>query len=251
MKRMGPGSKLLILMSICLLLLSGCWSRRELNFLAIVEGFGVDKDRSTGEVVASHQIIKPDVAKAGQGASEGGGSSGSPVWNLTARGKTFFDAIRKGSLQSPRRLYYGHNKIIVIGEEAAKGGISPYLDLAGRDPELRPGVWVFIARGTTAEEIINAQSVQNPISSTVIDDMAKVSRASSYSAPIAIEDFLRILNSEPTAVYAPGIIIGERIKKDGQELVGFRLSGTAVFIDDKLIGWLDEEETRGLLWLLG
>lgn len=29
------------------------------------------------------------------------------------------------------------------------------------------------------------------------------------------------------------------------------LSGVAVFRDDKLIGWLDERETRGLLWLRG
>lgn len=251
MKKISLYSKIIILLMTCLLLLSGCWSRRELNFLAIVEGFGVDQGPGPDKVIVSHQIVKPDVAKAGQGSSGGNGGSGSSVWNLTTRGQTLFDAIRKGALKSSRRLYYGHNKIIVIGEETAKGGVSPYLDLAGRDPELRPGVWIFIARGATAEEIINAQSLQNPISSNVIDDMAKVSRASSYAAPVKIEEFLLRLNSEPTAVYAPGIIIDKRIKKDGQEFVEFKLSGTAVFSDDKLIGWLNEKETRGMLWILG
>lgn len=229
---------------------SGCWSRRELNRLAILEAFGVDRDTKSGEIILSQQIVKP-AAKAGGGSKGNNGSSDSAFWTLTARGETFFDAIRKGAVRSSRRLYYGHNKVIVIGEEAAKEGVGPLLDLAGRDPELRPGVWVFIAKGVTAEEIIKAKSEQGPIPALVLDGLAKLNRASSYNAVIHIEDFLSMVSSETTAAYASRIEIAERKKEGEQEFVEFKLSGAAVFRKDKLIGWLEEKETRGMLWVIG
>lgn len=228
---------------------SGCWSRRELNYLAIVEAFGIDKVKGKEEIIGSQQIVKPAAAKAG-GDTKGGGSA-SAVWTLTARGETYFDALRKGAMQSPRRMYYGHNKVIVIGEEAAREGVAGYLDLAGRDPELRPGPWVFIAKGVTAEEIINAQSEQNPIGAIVLDGLAKLNRASSLNAVIQIEDFLKKVSSDSTSAYASRIEIFKRKTVGDQEFVEFKLSGASVFRKDKLIGWLEEKETRGMLWIIG
>lgn len=235
---------------ISMVFTSGCWSRRELNRLAIIEAFGVDRDIKSGEIIVSHHIVKP-TAKSGGGGKGNGGSSDSAFWTLTASGETLFDAIRKGAMQSSRRLYYGHNKVIVIGEEAAKEGVGPLLDLAGRDPELRPGVWIFIAKGETAADIIKAKSEQSSTPAIVLDGLAKLSRASSYSAVIHIEDFLRMLASETTAAYASRIEIAKRKKEGEQEIVEFKLSGAAVFRRDKLIGWLEEKETRGMLWVIG
>jgi spore germination protein KC len=231
--------------------LSGCWSRRELNNLALIEAFGIDKGKEQEEVIVSHQIVKPAVAKAGGDTKSKSSEASSAVWTLTAKGKTLFEAIRNGAMQSSRRLYYGHNKVIIIGEEAAKEGVAAYLDLEGRDPELRPGVWIFIAKGTTAEEIINATSEQDPISANVMDNLANISRASSYSATIYAEDFLRKLTSTTTAAYASRIEIIKSQSETEQKTVEFRLSGTSVFKQDKLIGWLEEKETRGMLWIIG
>ncbi|PKM86203.1 MAG: Ger(x)C family spore germination protein [Firmicutes bacterium HGW-Firmicutes-12] len=241
----------LLMFVFSIIFISGCWSRRELNYLAIVVSFGIDKGKGQEEVIVSHQIIKPAAAKAGGKVNSTSGASPSAVWTLTSSGKTFFDAIRKGAMQSSRRLYYGHNKVIIIGEEAAREGIAPYLDLAGRDPELRPGVWLFIAKGATAEEIIKAKLDQNPISANVMDNLASVSRASSYSATIHIEEFLRKISSGITAAYASRIEIIKSQSEAEQDTVEFRLSGTSVFREDKLIGWLEEKETRGMLWVLG
>lgn len=230
---------------------SGCWSRRELNYLAIVEAFGIDKVKGKEEIIGSQQIVRPAAAKAGGDTKGVGGGSSSAVWILTARGETYFDAIRKGAMQSSRRMYYGHNKVIVIGEEAAREGVAGYLDLAGRDPELRPGVWVFIAKGVTAEEIISAQSEQNPIGAIVLDGLAKLNRASSLNAVIHMEDFLKKVSSETTDAYASRIEILKRKTVGDQEFVEFKLSGASVFRKDKLIGWLEEKETRGMLWIIG
>ncbi|MCG8484231.1 MAG: Ger(x)C family spore germination C-terminal domain-containing protein [Clostridia bacterium] len=41
-----------------------------------------------------------------------------------------------------------------------------------------------------------------------------------------------------------------RLKEEG-ERIDLEFMGTAVFEEDKLIGMLDEKETRGLLWVLG
>lgn len=57
------------------LLLSGCWSKKELTDLAIVAALGIDKNEE-GRYVGTLQIINPsNVAGGMQG---GGGSQGPP-----------------------------------------------------------------------------------------------------------------------------------------------------------------------------
>lgn len=52
----------LTVLILCLLMLTGCWSRRELNELLIVLGIGVDwKD---GEYLVSFQVVNPSEISA-------------------------------------------------------------------------------------------------------------------------------------------------------------------------------------------
>jgi spore germination protein KC len=78
-----------------------------------------------------------------------------------------------------------------------------------------------------------------------------LNRASSLNAVIQIEDFLKKVSSKTTAAYASRIEISKRKTVGDQEFVEFKLSGASVFRKDKLIGWLEEKETRGMLWIIG
>lgn len=119
--------RFLILFIIVFITLNGCWSRRELDTLAIVTAIGIDKAKEDGKISVAFQILKPSEVKTPSSGSTGsGGSKG--VWVLTSTGYTVFDAARNATMQSNRRLFFPQNKIIVIGEEMARASIAPLLD---------------------------------------------------------------------------------------------------------------------------
>ena len=70
--------------------------------------------------------------------------------------------------------------------------------------------------------------------------------ATSKVRAVSLYDFAERLLKGTTANTLPMIKI---IETDGEE--SLRLEKTAVFKEDKLVGYLDQRETRGLLWVLG
>lgn len=231
-----------ILCLLLTLLLSGCWNRRELDAISVVEAMGIDT-LENGQISLTYQILNPSAVK---GSSAGGGKG---VWVVTATGETVFDAIRNATTQVDRRSYFGHNKVIVIGEEAAKSGIAPLLDLATRDPELRELVYVFIAKGK-ASDILEAEHPQEKIPAKGIESLAKATKASSKVPQVLFLDVLKNLVNRTNDPFIPGIEL--TVRKEGETIERFiELHETAIFKDDKLIGWFSPEETRGLLWILG
>lgn len=105
--------KNLIVLSLIflILILSGCWSKRELNDLALVAALGIDF--IDGEYAISVQVIDPSQVslKSANGQA--------PVVTYHAEGKTVFEAVRKILALSPRKLYFAHLQLVVVGEELA------------------------------------------------------------------------------------------------------------------------------------
>ena len=126
----------------CILLLTmlpGCWNRRELNTLSIVQAVGIDRT-DKGQISISLQILKPNAIKSSTSEKDGGSKS---VWVVTSEGETVFDALRNTSMQTDRKAYFPHNTVYILSEEIAREGIGDKLDLLGRDPEFRKLPYVF------------------------------------------------------------------------------------------------------------
>ena len=105
-----------VLLFFTLSVLTGCWSKRELNELAICVGLGIDKAEDGYYVTV--QIINP-------GELSGKNRSGrSEVITSRVKGETIFEALRKLSTVSPRKIYMSHLHQVVFGEELAREGIS-------------------------------------------------------------------------------------------------------------------------------
>lgn len=236
-----------ILCLLLILVLSGCWNRRELDAISVVQAMGIDK-LENGQISLTYQILKPSGVKGSSASGEKGGG-GKSVWVVTTTGQTVFDAIRNATTQVDRRSYFGHNKVIVIGEEAAKSGIAPLFDLTVRDPEIRELIYIFIAKGK-ASDIIEAEHPQEKIPAKGIESLAKATRASSKVPQVLLVDVLKSLVHKTNDPFIPGIKLTER--REGETVEKFvELEETAIFKDDKFVGWFNPEETRGLLWILG
>lgn len=245
----------LIALTIFSLCLSGCWNKRELDTLGIVTALGIDKAKDSKKFNLTYQILIPAEAKppSAGGGGGGGNSSTKSVWTMTSYGNTLFEAIRNATTQSDRKLFLAQNRIIVIGEELARFGLSKVMDVLERDPEFRRLNWFIISKGD-AKNIIETQHPQEIIPAIAIENLVKASSATSQSVQVTLHDFLKKMTSKSTDAVAPCIMLinsQDTETQNSQNQNRLKINGAAMFKNDKLVGWLDEKEARGLNWVLG
>ncbi|MFJ5769828.1 Ger(x)C family spore germination protein [Psychrobacillus sp. NPDC093180] len=236
---------IVILLVLCIFL-TGCWNRRELNELAITLAIGIDK--SDDEYLVSAQVVVPSEV------SLAGGKVGSPVTLVQARGETVYEAFRKMTKSSPRKIYPGHLRMLVLGESLAEEGIGDPLDLISRDWEFRSDFFVVIARDSTAEEILNIQTPIETIPANKLFNTLKISEENwSATAGVRIDELVVDLRSDGKEAVLTGILaIGNKeigSSKENLETImpyaELQYDDIAVFKKDKLVGWLTENESRG------
>lgn len=276
----------LLLPLACILLLNGCWNRRELDQISIVIGLGVDKARQTENAAASAgadgggregtgplevtaQIVLPSGIRS-SGSGQGGTAGGQAAfWNLKNTASSVFVALREDTHVSNKKLYLAHTEVAVFGRSIAEEGIADYLDYFMRDPELRPGILLFVAEDR-ADDILDLDVKTEKLPAMNLKKLATDQKNTSQSLLVRLIDFAQKLNSEYTAPVAPlvrikpestgsigsggGILTGNgggSGESRREETSDVSVSGLAVFHRDVMVGTLDPTETRGLLWATG
>ncbi|QCX34302.1 Ger(x)C family spore germination protein [Caloramator sp. E03] len=226
---------------------TGCWDRRELNTIGIVYGVAIDKDMDKNEYIITAQVIRPSQLNSK-------GSLKSPVELVTSRGRTISDAIKSITLFFDKKLFFNHNKFIVISKDVAKEGILSIIDFFFRDRELRKSIWVIISKEEKASDILGVIHGISDIQAAYVDEIVDLKDANGKMSNIKLIELSQRLYSEgiePIASVAQikkfplyPIEIKEEIENKG-----LNFYGTAVFKGDKLVGYLDDIETMGLNWI--
>jgi spore germination protein KC len=256
----------------CLLLIlglatSGCWDYQEINDLAIVLAAGVDSHREGG-VQLLVEIAKPE-QMAGNGGG-GQGSSGKPIEILESVGSTIHQAQRNLHWRSSRDVYWAHKQVLIIGEDLARQGIAPLLDWFERDHQARHSIPLLVTNGP----VRNVFQAQPELESTLAEEIIMLiehMEKQSQGYGTMLKDFLHCLSSQVQHPVTGRLEVIQKEEPHGGSLAGagigggqgagggmepvppraLRLAGLAVFKGDRLVGWLDERETRGFRWIIG
>lgn len=222
---------------------TGCWNRRELNTLAIVMGLGIDKSSMPNEIQLTAQIVNsgniPTPAK-------GGSSSEKAFFNVESTGTDVFSILRDDTHKVSRKLYIPQNQLIVVGDELAEDGMRNYFDLFFRDHEARLNVNILIAKGR-AEDVLNVQPEFSKVPAMHISQLITMQQANSQTASLTVFDLLKAWNSSSSSVVAPMV----QVQADSEVVDVVSISGGAVIKGDKMVGTLNKQETRGMLWVKG
>ncbi|MBS4534758.1 Ger(x)C family spore germination protein [Clostridium sp. D2Q-14] len=235
----------LIIISI-LLGTTGCWDNVTLIEKAIVLGIGLDKiDDDTIEVTL--QIINP-VSLSSQGNSSGSTNTNN-VWVHSTQGDTLFDTIRKQLQTVNRKPYYSHLQLIVIGEELARSGIGEFLDFFERDQELRLAPNVVIAKDTTAKKILSAKSDLENIPAMHLMEILLNDKSDFHIYNVRLFDIITSLNFPKKNPTIGKIEIKEEVSE--LKIANIDVKGAGIFLEDKLIGWIDDDSVEGLNYILG
>lgn len=234
-----------------IVLLSGCWDRKDIEERGLVAIMGVDKAVEVGKVEVTVQIIKPGGIQAGQAS----GGEAEAVAVYSAVGYNLFDAVRNLAKQIGRELYFPEMTVMVLGEELARESIGAVMDFIERYPEPSMRVWILVSKGR-AREVLETPIPTAKVWGYGLENLVKTTSDHSKAPAVDVLDFQKSIVSNATCPIATGIeIIKDDYKKSLPETVDPAkkpiLSDTAVFRDYTMIGWLDEKQTRGMLWVQG
>lgn len=233
--------------------LSGCWDSHELNKLAIVAGVGFDVDPETGEHLVICQSIIPSLVKSSSGGGSGGQPGGgglSPAVQLDhLKGRTWRDTLDNYATQGNRTLFFPHNFVYIMGKEVAQQGVYSIIEQTLRFVQSRPNMLLLVAQDK-ASDILEARDGMEVIPAMGIAGEIKLSAESSKYPVISVLEFANRLMSQTTAPILPIAKVFEETGPDGKKFNKVRITGTAVFKGDKMIGELNEQESRGMLWII-
>lgn len=245
--------KTILIISLIFLIsiLSGCWSKRELNDLALVAALGIDF--IDDEYAISIQVIDPSQISLKQTASRQ-----APVVTYHAKGKTVFEAIRKILALSPRKLYFAHIQLVVLGEELAVDGIRDSIDFLARDQEIRNDFTIIVSQQATAKDILNVLTpIEKIPAKKMLNSLTVTQDAWGSTLEVDVEDLVTKLGVENQYFVLSAIEIQgdkslgidqtnvERIETP----VTLKFTGLAIFKEDKLIGYMDEYDSKSFNYL--
>jgi spore germination protein KC len=240
-----------LILIISLIPLSGCWDRNELNELGIVVGLGVDKVGKGYE--STLQLVNP-----GEVAAQKGGSGRAAASVYHEKGQTLFEIHRRMSTVSPRKLYFSHLQMLVIGEEVAKEGIDKILDLLSRNYQVRTDFYIVVAKGVKAADVLTVLTpVEKIPAQNLFSKLETSDKQWAATGIIKLDDLINDLTSKGKDPILTGIEVKGNKKmgktRNNVESIDpyaiLKFYGMAAFKENKMVGWLNEYEAKGVNYL--
>lgn len=240
-----------ILILIILFLMTGCWNYQELNSLAISTAMAIDKKNDEYEVSILIANSKKNQVSSKEGESQ--------TVVYSAKGKSISEALKNIDLENPRQTYIGHLAVIVISEEVAKEGLDNVLDLLLRDSESTKRFYLAIAKDDEAKSIIKVISpLETFPSQTISTNIKDSSESQAISSAVTYSKFIENTLKKGMNPILPTITIegsaskGEKAKNlESSSLDAIlKLSTIAIFKNDKLVGYANKDQSRGINLML-
>ncbi len=246
-----------------LLFLTGCWDYLDINHHGIVYVIAIDKEviekehheregyeiEETDEKNQKEDNSKPKKqyvvtlqfieANAIAGSEKAGRAKDAKLNITSTKADSIVGAINELNSRTCCEPLLSHTRIILIGEDLARDGITKSLDYFIRSPYIRKGTKVIITKGPAKEVlkldhpllthtgfyIENIPTYANRLKQTPDIDLGKLSMHIHHG-----DDFL-----------LPRMILSNAKNE-------IKYGGAAVFKKDKMIGWMGEREV--LDWAL-
>ncbi|WP_260869168.1 MULTISPECIES: Ger(x)C family spore germination protein [unclassified Paenibacillus] len=244
---------MILLLSVALLT-SGCWDSQELNTLSIISATSIDRNNGKWEI--SFQVVIPQSIAT----QTGGGSAGSqsPTTIFSTKGRSIAEAMQNASLETSRKLFFAHNSVLILSEDVAREeGVGEILDFFLRPFESRETMSVLLTKGKASnllEVLIPLEKISGNAIQRIIDQSQK---NLSQAQNMRLIDFARMIASLDESAMAPELeVSGDLTKQSSLDALKstrndavIKLGELGVFRKDKLVGWIDQKDSRSVAWL--
>lgn len=246
-----PKKCLLLTILVSLLLTSGCWDLHEINASAIPIAMGLDmgKDKKISISTLFNKPLQPGEAGSGQMKT------------------VFATSSDYGAAMAARRLMlslsltpdWAHVESAIFGENLVRNNLPQIVDFMTRNRNIRPDMTLFISADASPDEIIAQMN-------SLGDGLRQLISINEFQlgtyVPTTLGEFTYKLTTPGIEATVPQIT---KTEMPGSNTIGngrnkntpatnnkkevISLYGTAVFKGGKMIGSLDQNESRGYRWL--
>ncbi|MGJ3198033.1 Ger(x)C family spore germination protein [Peribacillus frigoritolerans] len=228
--------KRLFMISICLLLITGCWDQNLMKDATLIQTITFDQT-DEGEFLLGFAIpnIYRNSMDSGQETEAINSENLSTVANTPREGRMKLNTEIPGNLDSSK------NKLVLFGEQFAKGDIYPSLDVIWRDPRSSLSAKLAVVKGKAFDTL----SIQPRVESNISQNILYLIRSTETNTIIP-EESIQTLASE---ILDPGEDIVLPLLKISRNGTTIDVAGVALFDDRKLSGTLSQEESTLFLLL--
>ncbi|MDQ0659826.1 Ger(x)C family spore germination protein [Paenibacillus sp. W2I17] len=235
-----------IALLLCTSLISGCWDREEINDVAFVIGIAVDKEEQNYR--SSLQIALPGQSGSSGSEGGGGGTSGDKSWFILSNtAKTFHGTSLEGQKALSRRIYYAHRRTLLIGEDLAREGVAPMLDLMTRYPLNRFSALPVVTRGE-AYKVMDTDAPIEKFPSEMVRELCFLNMRN----PRSLKTFIDSILSEGVDPFLPIASVVDTVPQNWKDpKTNIKMDGLAIFKKDKLVGMIDKAPADALILAMG
>lgn len=216
-------------------LCTACWDYREVDQMTIVAGLAVDKTFN-GDYLLTFEAVDLQ-----------GVQSDKPVKSvlIESQGETLMDAIRNTISKDFPKLYFGHTTVVILSREIAEDGVLKIVDFLFRDAEPRLNINLYVSEEKTANEIMKYKPSMSEILSVELTNILDEQKNLAKALLVPAYKFVNAVAEEGVSAVLPSLCIVDNV--DGKTV---KLCGTAIFKGDKLQGFISDEETYALSFIL-
>lgn len=229
---------LVILLSL-LIFLGGCSGKREVEELAFIMGIGIDLGKEEGSYLVTIQMAKPPAGEMEN-------------WTISMELSSLSLLTEKITESFNKEPFTGTVRVVILGEELAQRGIIDVLDYFQRFYQYRRTIFLVAAKGS-AREIMENKLRTNQLPSLSMVDILESQKGHNTIVVTRLGHYLTLLGRESQTPLIPIV----QILKPGEKGIEYSaemgheqlIEETGVFDEGKLVGTLNDIETKGYLWL--
>ncbi|WP_337100413.1 Ger(x)C family spore germination protein [Paenibacillus sp. YIM B09110] len=225
-----------------LIILPGCWNKRELDQSGFVMAIAIDQGKNK-QLKLTTQMYRPVAGKKGGG---GGTGSANETANLLIKTEddSVFEAIRDIPIHLGRKASWSHMRIILIGEKLAKStDVGKLIDFFYRDHEPRHTISIMIAKGQAAKILEVKPAIEQTIGQQLLLTKQVAYKNAAKSLDTTLLKFALQMNAPDSDA---AITYVYKNKGDKNEL---NAAGLALLKKGKMVGILPSKKVEGLVML--
>ncbi len=227
------------------LLITGCWDYHELDNEAVISVFGYDLISPHHAKVSAYLETAPKANSSNNGND--GGMKQPEI--IRADGPTIYEAIKNLSIYSPSELTFHHHVISILSEKfVTSHHFGDGLDRITRVGATRRRGQFAVTPGQASDVLEVKLPLTDDLSEGLLNLM-DAAKEQQYSTSVDLNDFLydmTVIGKEPIL---PRLLITKSKISPSKKLI--KAYGSGAFRGTRFVGWLNGNETRGVLWLRG
>lgn len=206
------------------MLLTGCYSYKDLNRVVFATSVVIDEDGAGNPIlyIEAFQPVRMSNKESGKGER----------LLFRSTGKTIFEAIRDADVSTSYKINFTQNKAVIFTKRAAESGIDKYMDIFDRSVEFIIRQYVYVYLGDV-QRLLNAKLKDNQYIGLYLVDLIHNEAGTPRTVEKNINDYFnqRLLGS--------GVSLVTVIDLKGQQLEDkLEVNGAVVLKHDKYADYL-------------